>query len=161
MQACAVMEERNVAFRVDAGPTIGIGHLRRCLTLAAALREQGYNVCFVCRERLGQELAVLAAPYTTHWLEEVHGGVDQRSAVDEELWDADATLSVLGNRRVATSWVVLDSYRLGCCWERTVRSAGHRILVIDDYRDRQHHADVLVSDTEMPFDPALNELANS
>src|SRR5438034_11004736 len=98
MQACAVMEERNVAFRVDAGPTIGIGHLRRCLTLAAALREQGYNVCFVCRERLGQELAVLAAPYTTHWLEEVYGGVDHRSAEDDERWEADWLLGVLCKR---------------------------------------------------------------
>jgi UDP-2,4-diacetamido-2,4,6-trideoxy-beta-L-altropyranose hydrolase len=33
--------------------------------------------------------------------------------------------------------------------------------VIDDYRGRQHHADLLLSDTEMPFEPALNELAST
>jgi len=31
----------SVIFRVDAGPDIGIGHLKRCATLAAALSNLG------------------------------------------------------------------------------------------------------------------------
>src|SRR5207244_13232198 len=61
----------------------------------------------------------------------------------------------------AVRWVVVDSYRLGYRWERKVRDAGHRICVIDDYRDRRHHADLLLSDSETQFDAALNELADS
>jgi UDP-2,4-diacetamido-2,4,6-trideoxy-beta-L-altropyranose hydrolase len=160
MRVRDVTGERSVAFRVDAGPAIGIGHLRRCLTLAAELREQGYNVRLVCRERIGPELERLVAPYPIHWLEDVHRDADLPDAVDEELWDADATLAAIGHRRAAASWVVVDHYRLGYRWERKVREAGHRIFVIDDYRDRTHHADLLVSDSETPFNPALNELAN-
>jgi UDP-2,4-diacetamido-2,4,6-trideoxy-beta-L-altropyranose hydrolase len=155
------VRDRSVAFRVDAGPAIGIGHLRRCLTLAAALSEQGCNVRLVCKEPLGPDIAFLVAPYTTHWLRNVHRDTNPHSAVDEELWDAEATLFVLGKRRTAVSWIVVDSYRLGYRWERKVRDAGHRIFVIDDYRDRRHHADLLLSDSETPFDPALNELARS
>ena len=40
-----------------------------------------------------------------------------------------------------------------------MRDAGHRLCVIDDFRDRRHHADLLVSDAETPFDPAMNDLA--
>lgn len=36
-----------VLFRVDAGPSAGLGHLQRCLALAAALRDQNLDVAFV------------------------------------------------------------------------------------------------------------------
>ena len=36
-----------VVFRADAGPDIGLGHARRCLTLAGALRELGVESLFV------------------------------------------------------------------------------------------------------------------
>jgi UDP-2,4-diacetamido-2,4,6-trideoxy-beta-L-altropyranose hydrolase len=153
-----VTGKHSVAFRVDAGAAIGIGHLRRCLTLAAELREVGYKVRFVCRDRLGPELELLADQYSVRWLENIHRDAD---LFDEEMWDADATLSVIGYRPAATSWVVVDHYRLGHRWESRVRDAGHRIIAIDDYRDRKHHADLLVSDSTMPFDPALNELGGS
>src|SRR5262249_651354 len=153
--------ERSVAFRVDAGPAIGIGHLRRCLTLAAELREVGYKIRFVFRDRLRPELELLAAQYSIRWLEDIQREASLSNVFDEEIWDADATLSAIGYRPVPTSWVVLDHYRLGHRWESRVRDAGHRIIAIDDYRDRKHHADLIVSDSTVPFDPALNELADS
>ena len=42
-----------VAFRVDASLQIGGGHVMRCLTLAAELRELGADVAFVSREHPG------------------------------------------------------------------------------------------------------------
>jgi spore coat polysaccharide biosynthesis predicted glycosyltransferase SpsG len=35
------------AFVTHSGPSIGLGHLRRCLTLARACRDRGANVGFV------------------------------------------------------------------------------------------------------------------
>ena len=38
--------KRLIAFRPDVGPEAGLGHLRRCLSLAAALRKQGLDSIF-------------------------------------------------------------------------------------------------------------------
>jgi UDP-2,4-diacetamido-2,4,6-trideoxy-beta-L-altropyranose hydrolase len=161
MRICEEAGERSVAFRVEASPVIGIGHLRRCLTLAAELHQRGCHVCFVCRDQLGTELESLMEPHKIHWLENIQRGAGQRDAAGEELRDAEATLSVLDRRRTALSWVVLDHYQLGHRWEKKVRDVGHRIMVIDDCRNRKHHADLLVSDSKSPFNPALNELAST
>jgi len=78
--------------------------------------------------------------------------------MDAELQYADATLLSIGDGTTPATWVVVDSYRLGHRWEQRVREAGHRIMVIDDYRDRRHHADLLVGDSAAPFDPTSNAL---
>ncbi len=155
------MAERGIIFRVDAGPTIGIGHLRRCLTLAAELRERDCHVRFVCKDRFGPDLESLVAQYAIQYLADADRNTERRDAEGEELWDADATLAVVGPSTTAESWAVVDNYRLGHRWERRMRGAGYRIVAIDDYRDRRHHADLLTGDAEAPFDPDLNELAST
>lgn len=45
-----------VAFRVDSGTMIGVGHLARCLVLADALAEQGVECRFVGRDHAGHQL---------------------------------------------------------------------------------------------------------
>lgn len=147
----------NVTFRVDASRETGLGHLRRCLTLADELRDAGCKVRFVCRDRFRPVIAPLLASHTVCWLDGDSRIGATSVLADEEHWDADATLSVIGRDENDTSWMVVDSYCLGHRWERSVRDAGHRIMVIDDVRDRMHHADLLVSDSEIPFDPAFNE----
>ena len=110
---------------------------------------------------LEQELEALIAPHPINRLGGGGRAAGRRMDADAELGDAEATLSILAKLAAPVVWVVLDSYRLGHRWERRVRDAGHRILVIDDHRDRRHHADMLVGDAEAPFDPALNELAGT
>jgi UDP-2,4-diacetamido-2,4,6-trideoxy-beta-L-altropyranose hydrolase len=153
------MTTHSVAIRVDADPQAGLGHFRRCLTLAELLGDSGCRVRLVCMNRLDPAIAPLAGSCAVSALEEASRVPAGAAAPDEELWDADATLSVIGKGNNA-SWVVVDSYRLGHRWERRVRDAGHRIMVIDDFRNRMHHADLLVSDSEGPFDPALNGVAS-
>lgn len=43
----------NILFRTDASLEIGTGHVMRCLTLADALKKQGANCHFICREHEG------------------------------------------------------------------------------------------------------------
>jgi UDP-2,4-diacetamido-2,4,6-trideoxy-beta-L-altropyranose hydrolase len=138
-----------VAIRVDASATLGLGHLQRCLALAAALRDAGAKVVFVAR-RLGLDLSARLAnagfalrelaepasspgamPPTAPW-----AGVD---------WAADAsqTASVLLGPQ--SDWVVVDHYALDARWHRAVAQAtGARLAVIDDLADRDLHASLLI-----------------
>jgi len=153
--------ERAIVIRVDAGPAIGIGHLRRCLTLAEEFRERDCRVRFVCKDRFGPDVESLMARYAVHYLADTRRTMEGCDAQGEEMWDADATLAAVGPSIGAESWAVVDSYRLGHRWERRMRGAGYRIVAIDDHRDRRHHADLLTGDAEVPFDPDLNELAST
>ena len=154
-----VSETCSIAFRVDANSTIGVGHLRRCTTLATELRKHGCDVRFVCKERLEPALAILLPPCTLGWLEDAARGLALTGVSGEELWDAEATLMLVGPPATSNAWIVVDHYRLACPWERRIREAGYRVAAIDDYRDRMHCADLLISDSEVPFDPAFNELS--
>lgn len=46
----------SIAIRLDAGPSIGSGHLIRCTALAEELRKYGHKVCFLCRNQLSQSI---------------------------------------------------------------------------------------------------------
>jgi UDP-2,4-diacetamido-2,4,6-trideoxy-beta-L-altropyranose hydrolase len=143
-----------VAIRTDASLAIGTGHVMRCLTLAERLRAGGAGVLFLCRDLPGHQCAAIAArgfavrrlpapaaadapadapadgePPHAHWL-----GVSwQRDAQESAAalpWRAD--------------WLVLDHYGLDARWQRALRPAVSRILVIDDLADRPHDCDLLL-----------------
>lgn len=107
-----------VAFRADASPTIGSGHVMRCLTLATELARRGAAV----------QLLSVALPAGPRALVEA-AGVHVR--------DTDQVAQVC-------DWVVVDHYSVGAEWERGVRATGARVLVIDDLADRRHDCDVLL-----------------
>lgn len=143
-----------IAFRTDASLQIGTGHVMRCLTLADALHKHGVECLFICRPHRGNlldlitlrghraiALPVLVAddsisPYTdtelahARWL-----GTD---------WGTDATdtYQALGDKIV--DWFVVDHYALDGKWERVLRPACQRLMVIDDLADREHDCDLLL-----------------
>ena len=136
-----------VAFRVDASTPIGSGHVMRCLALAAALRERGAEVVFICREHEGHlnerirargfPVSALPAPSTPS--DPVLGllGVTEHQ-------DAQETLAHLVD---PADWLIVDHYGLGGEWERRLRQAADRIMVLDDLADRDHDCDVLLDPT--------------
>jgi UDP-2,4-diacetamido-2,4,6-trideoxy-beta-L-altropyranose hydrolase len=121
----------HVAFRTDASSAIGLGHLRRCISLAQALRECGASVQFALRRADVDALRMLADEgFEGHWLE---------AADDAEAFNAWAQ----GGGRPA--WVVVDHYGLDAAWHRTVRDRlGCAVAVIDDLADRALSADALI-----------------
>ena len=42
-----------VVFRVDAGPKVGSGHIKRCMVLANALSKSGAEIHFISGESIG------------------------------------------------------------------------------------------------------------
>ena len=147
---------RNVAVRCDANATIGLGHLKRCLTLMNQLRLDGFHVRVVSRCPFGSAIEPLIDRFPRASVEDA---APRKTGLDDEVADAEGMLAIIGRRPAGVSWVIVDHYELGAHWETIIRDAGHRILAIDDFRNRSHAADVLVSDTNTPFDPALNACA--
>ena len=87
-----------VLIRADASPTIGSGHIARCLTLARVLRQQGGHVAFACRRLPGHRLDSLAAEgFETFALPDRYPAEDPQHAIESMLpWQADiAALGLL------------------------------------------------------------------
>lgn len=145
------MNQSGVVFvRADASESIGIGHIRRCAILAAELSKHGYGVVLVTRTRPEAKGVALGWPYQVVQLD---GRCHPHT--NEELSDAEKTQAVIQHHGAGRSWVIVDGERFGYDWERFLRQSGHMILAFDDSRSRRHCADIVVSDSEKPFDGAL------
>jgi UDP-2,4-diacetamido-2,4,6-trideoxy-beta-L-altropyranose hydrolase len=132
----------NVFVRADASPTIGTGHVRRCLAIARALRSRGAHVRFVTRPGgdYGRRLFA-GSGFDVDFLPDPTPTVADRGAW---LRDADETRRAMASCAARPAWLLVDHYGLDGRWERALRADVDRIFVIDDLADRAHEADVLL-----------------
>jgi len=118
-----------VAVRTDAGPEIGLGHVRRCLTLAGALRELGVESLFAFA---GDSLA-------RAWLE----------ASDFEVVPVEPARDLAGTlehcRAHQARVIIVDSPSLGTDDLTALVAAGLRVVVIDDLADHELPVDLVVN----------------
>ena len=146
------MSRHTVVIRVDSGAHIGSGHLVRCLSLATELKSRGAPVRFVCRALPGHLIArAEAAGYPVHRLPApvaIGAGSHPESAQQQ---DAAETLAALGTEKAG--WIVVDHYGLGAVWQRQVKPATERLMVIDDLANRPHEADLLLDQNYLGADP--------
>ena len=121
--------------RADASLAIGTGHVMRCLALAQAWQDAGGTVSLVVAELPDELLLRVTAEGVA--LSRVHaspGGPE------------DAGETVAQARRLRVDWVVIDGDRFGTDFLETVRAAGFRVLLIDDFADRESFpADLIVN----------------
>jgi UDP-2,4-diacetamido-2,4,6-trideoxy-beta-L-altropyranose hydrolase len=110
-----------ILFVVDAGPTVGGGHVMRSLTLAQALEAKGAATAFVGPPPVG-ELLDAFAPDAVRMPAE-----DLAAAAVRESFDA----------------IVFDHYGLAEPDHRAM-AQGRPVLVIDDLADRPLGADIVV-----------------
>lgn len=103
-----------LVLRADGSAHLGAGHVMRCLALAEAWRDQGGRVLFAAAE-LSPALAARLQAQEMEW--------QRINPADPESvgWAAGA------------AWVVLDGYHLDAAMPERLSSAGHRVMVIDDY----------------------------
>lgn len=140
------------AFRTDASTQIGTGHVMRCLTLAQALRDQGHECLFICRDHEGHlgeliaqrefELHLLPLPKKDESYAEKHQLPHSSWLGASWRQDAEKTLKILSNK--AIDWLIVDHYALDAQWEREVSMTVDRLMIIDDLADRNHDCAVLL-----------------
>jgi UDP-2,4-diacetamido-2,4,6-trideoxy-beta-L-altropyranose hydrolase len=137
-----------VLIRSDASPTIGSGHIARCLCLARVLRRQGSHVAFACRLLPGHRLEALRAEgFETFELPERYSDEDPDQAIESMLpWQADiAALGPLLEHQPAFDWIIVDHYGLDHHWQTAARRFAPRIAVFDDLATRTYSADLLLN----------------
>lgn len=144
-----------VIFRADASLQIGIGHVMRCLALADALAAKGADCRFICREHEGNLIEqVRNKGYLTHVLpvstepQPSHAKTQLAHAAwlgSSQEQDAVDCAHILAD--VNPDWLIVDHYALDAHWELALKPNCHRLMVIDDLADRQHHCDLLLDQT--------------
>jgi UDP-2,4-diacetamido-2,4,6-trideoxy-beta-L-altropyranose hydrolase len=127
----------------------------RCLTLADALRERGFETLFICRELdgfsakmitdRGHDLRLLPAPEKTNQVLPNNPAHAPWLGVP---WgqDAEQTNEILQSLG-SVDWLVVDHYALDFRWEGRLRSRVQKIMVVDDLADRRHDCDLLLDQT--------------
>ena len=121
--------------RADASFAIGTGHVMRCLALAQAWQDAGGTVTLAVAE-LPDALSprVTAEGVSLNRIHATPGGSE------------DAAETVAQAHRLSADWVVIDGDRFGSDFLETVRAAGFRVLLIDDFADRKSFpADLIVN----------------
>lgn len=129
-----------VLFRADATPTMGTGHVMRCLTLAEALRDRGFDVAFAAAAltpSIERRLAAESVPVRAF-----------DPATDDQ---AGATLAIA--RELGANAVVVDGYHLSADWRLALRVLGVPILAFQDQDDGVAlHADLVLNAAADPAD---------
>lgn len=111
----------------EGGPAVGLGHIRRCLSLATALRSLGLDVAFAIA---GGQPAV-----------EIAAAAKFDSMPLRDAGDAREVASAIGRSGAAA--VLVDSYR---ATEEVLRACRPALTIaIDDLADRLLPADIVVN----------------
>lgn len=151
------MQSATVAFRVDASSVIGNGHVKRCLSLAQAMRHCGAKACFVTRA-LGVEAEVgiaaagfdcvtLPSPPVSRQIEDT---VPHASWAGVR-WDIDAAQTIAALRDLHIDWILIDHYSFDARWHAAVaQSLACRVAAIDDLADRAMYVDLLIDHNAAP-----------
>lgn len=145
----------NVLFRADASIEIGTGHVMRCLTLADALKKEGADCGFVCREHAGNMIDVISERgFRVYPLALRNPGKGESAGIQcKQLnhaawlgtcWQEDAAQTLEALKQFTVDWLIVDHYALDNHWEKILRSACRKLMVIDDLADRQHDCDLLL-----------------
>ncbi len=123
----------SAVLRADASHAAGSGHVRRCLPLAQALRDRGWDInraTIGASAEIVPELAKLDLPILPMSGDPTHEPAD------------------LGRARPdGADLLVVDHYGRNAAFEAACRPWARHIAVIDDVPSRRHDADVLIDMT--------------
>jgi UDP-2,4-diacetamido-2,4,6-trideoxy-beta-L-altropyranose hydrolase len=123
-----------VVFRADGSANIGLGHIMRCLTLAGSLKARGAEAVFVTKGYSESVPSIIRRGGFECFL--IPPGCTSLEDLDFLLKAADEKAS-----RIA----VCDGYFMDEAYFAAIKSAGFKLLVIDDLADRCLPADLVLN----------------
>lgn len=134
-----------ILFRVNVAPSVGLGHLMRCRTLAAELIRRGERCTLFgpdpARWRIEGDEALF-----DEWVEGPPGAADpdpKKPFVDVE---ADARAFVAMAQRLGVTVAVMDDYRISEPYQLILREGGLRWLMQYDASNKPfYHGDFVVN----------------
>lgn len=147
--------------RVDASLKIGTGHVMRCLTLAAALKNQGSEVAFICRIHEGNLLERIEQQgFQVYKLPQIIASSDSSKAVEANEKETLYGSGWLGSTQqqdaqqcqpilecIRPDWLIVDHYGIDQTWQALLKERYKKLMVIDDLADRKHLCDLLLDQT--------------
>jgi UDP-2,4-diacetamido-2,4,6-trideoxy-beta-L-altropyranose hydrolase len=107
--------------RADASVAMGTGHVMRCLALAQAWQDEGGSCIFAMAQ---------ATPAVEERVRAEGFGVSVVPAHPASQQDAAAVIELADSQH--PDWVVVDGYHFDLEYQRTLKAAGLKVLVIDD-----------------------------
>ncbi|MBI5683050.1 MAG: UDP-2,4-diacetamido-2,4,6-trideoxy-beta-L-altropyranose hydrolase [Deltaproteobacteria bacterium] len=125
--------------RADADSKIGTGHVMRCIALAQGWQDRGGKVTFLshCESEELQE-RITNEGFEFLFLEKMH---PHPSDLEQTL----ENLSSIIHHPSSNYWLVLDGYHFTSEYQKALRDAGIRCLVIDDMNHLPHyHVDIIL-----------------
>jgi UDP-2,4-diacetamido-2,4,6-trideoxy-beta-L-altropyranose hydrolase len=119
-----------IGFRVDADSKIGIGHLKRCLSLASQIKKQKKKIkIFFLIKKTSNNFFSLIKKYSFHYF-----------LLSKSIYNFSETISILKKNKINT--LVIDHYKLDNRWEKKVKKNLKYLISIDDL-NRAHFSDYL------------------
>ncbi|MGB6476311.1 MAG: UDP-2,4-diacetamido-2,4,6-trideoxy-beta-L-altropyranose hydrolase [Candidatus Sulfotelmatobacter sp.] len=133
-------------FRADASVAMGTGHVMRCIALAQAWQDAGGRAIFV----MAESTPALAARLRAESCEVFSLAAVAPVGSAEE----SARVAALAREHKA-EWVVVDGYQFGEDYQRALKSAGLKVLFMDDYGHGGRYSSDLVVNANVCAEEAL------
>jgi UDP-2,4-diacetamido-2,4,6-trideoxy-beta-L-altropyranose hydrolase len=122
-----------IVFRTDATPKVALGHLRRCLALAEALRQEGCEAVFYCFDDPAARAALSDGRFRSHFMSHEVG-------TDE---DTNNMVEIL--KQVRPALVIVDSYAADERYLAALRAKTPAVGCFDDLGWAECPADIVIN----------------
>jgi UDP-2,4-diacetamido-2,4,6-trideoxy-beta-L-altropyranose hydrolase len=119
-----------IGVRTHGGPGIGLGHVRRCLTLATALQKLNEPALFIIEDEANTQALIERSGF-------------ESCCVEAGRTEPQATLDIIRGRGLSV--LIADSYDIDTPYLEAVRSHVKTVVALDDMADRALPVDVVVN----------------
>ncbi len=123
-------------FCIDAGTSIGLGHLMRSWALAQVLKAHAAEIHFLCFPLSAKvEAWFQQEDISVHYLP-----TDEKQP---HAWEAEDALGLA--EQIDPQWIITDGYVFDTSFHQLLKSGGYSVLAIDDIADCHYVTDAVLN----------------